>query len=96
MLQHEPLSQLGRIPTFRFGRIESPLTTVAKSAGFETWDDLVSSLRAGATMTVSAPSLCGSSIANAILFKHACEQAGVYVLNVETGPEEVDFLTLAA
>jgi hypothetical protein len=95
MLQQN-YAQLGRIPTFRFGRIESPLTTVAKSAGFENWDDLVASVRAGVTAQVVAPGLSGNSIANAILFKHACEQAGVYVVRVESRSEDVDLLTLAA
>lgn len=70
------------LPTYRFGILESPLKTLAASAGFASFADLAAHVRTGATVTAKAPEICGRSIGNALLIRDACQQFGLCVVEV--------------
>jgi hypothetical protein len=70
------------LPTYRFGILESPLKTLAASAGFASFADLAAHVRTGATVIASAPEICGRSIGNALLIRDACQQFGLCVVEV--------------
>ena len=82
------------LPTYRFGRLESPLMTLARSAGFASWSDLVSYVRNVATVSAQAPEICGRSIGNALLIRDGCEHFGISVIDVVSS-EQQEFLVLA-
>lgn len=48
------------IPDYRFRKLESPLDTAAKSAGYNCWNALVSAIEQGQQVEVLAPEICGS------------------------------------
>lgn len=83
------------IPAHRYNRIESPLDTLAKSAGLLTWQQLVNVLARGVIITVRAPDLVGDRhFLLGPLFQQAFEAHGIAVTDTPTAQDGQVYLVL--